>query len=54
MPSYEFECKKCNKVFTIILSLEDYKKEKIKCPECGSTDVKRIYSQFYAVTSKKS
>jgi putative FmdB family regulatory protein len=54
MPSYEFECKKCKKIFTLVLSIDEYKKGKFKCPDCGSNNVQRVYSQFYAVTSKKS
>lgn len=53
MPFYEFECKKCNKTFTLVMTLEKYKKGNIKCPECWSKEVERVYSQFYSFTSKK-
>ena len=39
MPTYECECKKCNKTFEIFQSI---KAEKLKnCPECGS-EIKRL------------
>jgi len=33
MPLYEFECKKCNRVYEAQMSYEDAK-EGIECPEC--------------------
>ena len=55
MPTYEYECKKCKKVFTVDMTISDYEKRKsIKCPKCSSTSVKRIFSSFSAVTSSKS
>ena len=39
MPTYEYECKNCEKIFEVFQSI---KAEKIKtCPECGS-EVKRL------------
>ncbi len=54
MPTYEFECKKCNKSFTLILTVTEYEKKKIRCPKCKSTRVKQQISPFHAITSKKS
>ena len=54
MPTYEFECEKCGKSFSVILSLADYEKKKYKCPKCGSKQVKQQITSFQAVTSKKS
>lgn len=39
MPTYEYECKQCNKIFEVFQSI---KAEKLKtCPECGS-EIKRL------------
>jgi putative FmdB family regulatory protein len=55
MPVYEFRCNKCNKIFSIQIKVFEYEKSKSHfCPECKSKDVRRIFSQFTAVTSKKS
>ena len=44
MPIYEYECKKCGKIFEVYQRLSD-KAEDIKCPICGAENpVKRISS----------
>lgn len=57
MPTYEFRCEKCNKVFEQTWSLAEYDKrikEKNKCPECGSTKVVKTIPMVQVKTSKKS
>jgi putative FmdB family regulatory protein len=58
MPRYEFLCRKCDKPFEEIRSLDEYsrmsKNKSFKCPKCGSTDVVRQISGFEVKTSKKS
>jgi putative FmdB family regulatory protein len=54
MPTYEFKCEKCKKPFTLIISISEYEKKKIRCPKCKSTRVKQQITSFQAVTSKKS
>ena len=54
MPVYEFMCEKCEKPFTLILSISEYEKAKFRCPKCKSSKVKRQISAFQAITSKKS
>jgi len=54
MPQYEFFCKDCQKTFTLRLSLAEYDKDKIQCPDCKSSNVEQRIAAFYAVTSKKS
>ncbi|MGM0417154.1 MAG: FmdB family zinc ribbon protein [Thermodesulfobacteriota bacterium] len=40
MPIYEYQCKKCDKVFeTLVMSGETP-----ECPECSSTEVSRLMS----------
>jgi putative FmdB family regulatory protein len=44
MPIYEYECKKCGKIFEVYQRLSD-KAEDIKCPICGAEKpVKRVSS----------
>ncbi len=55
MPAYEYECKDCNKEFTVFLSLKEFDEHpEIKCPHCGSDNVGKIISGFFAKTSRKS
>lgn len=54
MPTYEFKCRKCNKKFSLVMSLSDYEKKKPKCPKCASKQVEQLIQSFFAVTSKKS
>ena len=54
MPHYEFLCQSCRKKFSVVLTLEEYDKRKVKCPKCGSTRVEQQWAAFTAVTGKKS
>ena len=54
MPTYEFVCEKCQKPFTLILSISEHEKTKFRCPKCKSTKVKQQISSFQVTTSKKS
>jgi putative FmdB family regulatory protein len=54
MPTYEFECHKCKKKFSLVLSLSEYENKKPKCPKCGSKQVEQLIQPFFAITSKKS
>ena len=54
MPLYEFLCLDCDQTFTKVLTLEEYDRGQVNCPECGSTKVEQEPSTFFAVTSKKS
>jgi putative FmdB family regulatory protein len=54
MPSYEFKCEKCGKSFTLLLSVSEYEKTKVRCPKCKSTRVKREIGSVQVITSKKS
>lgn len=54
MPTYEFRCAKCNKKFSLIMSISEHGARKHKCPKCGSAKLEQMVSHFQAVTSKKS
>ena len=54
MPLYEYFCKKCDKSFTITMSIAEHEKKKVKCPECKGTNVASQFGSFFAKTSRKS
>ncbi|MBE9502157.1 MAG: zinc ribbon domain-containing protein [Chloroflexi bacterium] len=43
MPTYDYKCKECGKVFEVFRRFSDYDKE-IRCPSCGSDKAERIFS----------
>lgn len=54
MPEYEFECKQCKKVFTLVMRISERAAAKIRCPGCGSEEVEALMQPFIARTAKKS
>lgn len=42
MPSYDYKCKKCNKVVTIDKSMAEASREEV-CPDCNET-MQRIFT----------
>jgi len=54
MPHYEYLCKACNKKFSLVLTVAEHDKGKIKCPKCGREHIHQEAAAFFAVTSKKS
>lgn len=54
MPTYEYECKDCNKKFTVILTISEHDKAKVPCPKCKGKRVVQRMSAFMTKTSRKS
>jgi putative FmdB family regulatory protein len=54
MPTYEYECRDCNKKFSLILSISEHETGKVSCPKCKSKKVKQSISTFTTKTSRKS
>ncbi len=57
MSTYEYLCKRCERVFELFLSMAEHqrmKKKGKKCPKCGSSRVEPQISSFEVKTSKKS
>jgi putative FmdB family regulatory protein len=54
MPTYDFYCEKCDKEFSTILSISEYEKKKVNCPNCNGKKLKQLISSFQTITSKKS
>lgn len=54
MPTYEYECKECNKKFSLMLSISEHETAKVSCPKCKGKRVTQRISAFTAKTSRKS
>jgi len=54
MPVYEFECKACKKIFSLVMPVIEAGKRKISCPHCDHTKTRQIISVFSVVTARKS
>ena len=49
MPIFDFECKECGHKFDILVANKD--KDKVKCLQCGSRNVKQMLSLFATSSS---
>lgn len=50
MPIYKYKCKKCDNIFEeLFLSFEDAKKG-VKCSECSSEDIVRVFDKVSVAT----
>ena len=54
MPQYLYQCSGCGKTFSIVMTVAEHEKAKVRCPKCDSTKVEQQWAAFYATTSKKS
>ena len=54
MPTYDYHCPKCNKKFSLTMSIKDHDAGKVKCPKCGAKKVEQLITLFQAKTSRKS
>lgn len=55
MARYEYRCEDCAKNFTIAERISQHDEARSpKCPECGGTNTRRVWSSFFAKTSSKT
>ena len=54
MPVYEFVCRECAREFELVQTLREHEKNTVKCPECGSKKVDRVWSTVFVETPRKS
>ena len=54
MAEYEFECRRCKKVFTLFMRISERAGAKIRCPGCGGTEVEPLMHHFVSRTARKS
>ena len=53
MPTYEYQCRKCGRRFTLTEHMKEHAMPH-KCPKCGSKSVEHRMADFIAKTSRKS
>ncbi len=46
MPNYDFVCKSCGNSFTELVSIKAKEDGLVKCPRCGSNDIKQVYKSM--------
>ena len=54
VPSYEYQCQKCHKRFTVVERISEHAGRTPACPKCRSRSTRQLLSAFYAKTVKKS
>jgi putative FmdB family regulatory protein len=54
MPTYDFVCLNCAQRFDVFLSFSEYGKQKVKCPHCGSLNVRRRMTKVRIARSEDS
>jgi putative FmdB family regulatory protein len=54
MPSYEYQCQRCRKRFTVVQRISQHTGRSPACPKCRSKATRQLLTAFYAKTVKKS
>ena len=54
MPTYDYSCQECGHSFQRIEKISEHGEKKVRCPECESTRVERVFSSVFVKTSRKS
>jgi putative FmdB family regulatory protein len=54
MPTYQYRCEKCGKLFERSEHVTEHSTAHPTCPQCGSGAVQHAPTRFIAKTSKKS
>jgi putative FmdB family regulatory protein len=54
MPTYEFLCPKCQKEFTVTMTIRERGEKRPACPTCGCTDLEPLFTGVVTKTSRKS
>jgi putative FmdB family regulatory protein len=54
MPTYQYRCEKCGKVFERAEHVADHANAHPSCPDCKGTAVQHFPTTFIAKTSRKS
>ena len=54
MPTYDYACQKCGHAFQRVEKISEHGLKKVKCPECKSTRVERVFTSVFVKTSRKS
>jgi len=54
MPTYEYRCHDCERVFDRVESLAAHGDKNPRCPNCKSKNVEQVLTTFFAKTSHKA
>jgi putative FmdB family regulatory protein len=54
MPTYEYRCQDCRKRVSLYQSYEEYGRTPIRCPHCGSSELRRLISRVRFARSEES
>jgi putative FmdB family regulatory protein len=54
MPNYEYRCLNCKKRVSIYLTYDEYGKEAVHCPNCGSENLSRLINRVRVLRSEDS
>ncbi|MCH7480814.1 MAG: zinc ribbon domain-containing protein [Chloroflexi bacterium] len=54
MPIYPFNCRNCNKRFSVTQSYEEYGQREVTCPHCSSHDTARRLARVRFARSEES
>jgi putative FmdB family regulatory protein len=54
MPTYEYQCEKCRKRFTVIERISEHTGRSPACPKCRSRSTRQRPAAFFAKTVRKS
>jgi putative FmdB family regulatory protein len=49
MPIFEYRCSECNSKFELLTKTKS--EEKVSCPECHSSETKKLFSAFSTTVS---
>jgi len=50
MPFYDFSCG-CGNEFNVMARMSELEGKAIKCPDCGSNDLQRVYGSVNVISS---
>lgn len=54
MPTYDYRCQDCRKRSSIRQSYDDYGRQPVTCPHCGSANLKRLIGRVRLLRSEDS
>ncbi len=54
MPTYDFNCLNCRQRFEVFMTFSEYGTKPVKCPHCGSSDVRRRMTRVRIAKSEES
>ncbi|NLC68613.1 MAG: zinc ribbon domain-containing protein [Clostridiaceae bacterium] len=53
MPFYDLQCEMCGKEFNIMAKISEREQKRIKCPYCGSNELRAVFKNLNYMVSRK-